>query len=278
MECGISADTHFGPRVLPCRREFDFTLLFEQAILALTPDLLFFILCLFQCFHMRGEPKKVRRGAAGTWKMVISTLLLALKIVLLVLWCLPHSPRTKISVPSAAVAVTSTLALTLRSFYEYTRSLRPSSLICIYLLGSIIFEIPQVRTLWLLRPTSYSYPIAATATITLTTCSLLLLLETKEKRNHFSPQYGHISLESSTGIFSHSTYCFRGNLSLDNLLPLDEELTSKSIASRHHQQWKYNEVKCTRRLALLCNIIYDLKWIVVAAVVPRLCLIRFKFA
>jgi hypothetical protein len=70
MQCGISADSHFGPRVLPCRRDFDFTLLFEQAILALAPDLLFLVLCFLRWFHIRREPKEVRRGATGTWKMV----------------------------------------------------------------------------------------------------------------------------------------------------------------------------------------------------------------
>jgi hypothetical protein len=70
MQCGISADTHFGPRVLPCRRDFDFTLLFEQAILALAPDLLFLVLCFFRWFHIRREPKEVHRGATGTWKKV----------------------------------------------------------------------------------------------------------------------------------------------------------------------------------------------------------------
>ncbi|CAG8903863.1 unnamed protein product [Penicillium egyptiacum] len=285
MQCGISADAQFGPRVLPCRREFDFTLLFEQGILALAPDLLFLALCFLRWYHIYIEPKKARRGATGTWKMVLSTLLLVLKLVLLVLWCLPHFPRTKISVPSAGVAMTSTLALLLLSLHEHSRSLRPSSLICLYLLVSTIFEIAQVRTLWLLHPASY--PLATTATIALTTRSLLLVLETNEKGKHLSLQCGQISPESSAGIFSHSTYWwlnrflisgFRGNLSLDDLYHLDEGLSSKSIASLHHQQLKNNEAKRTQRLALFRDVIYDLKWTVAAAVAPRLCLIGFKFA
>lgn len=179
---------------------------------------------------------------------VLSTLLLTLKLVLLVLWCLPQFPRTKISVPSAAVAMTSTLGLLLLSLYEHTHSPRPSSLICLYLLVSIIFEIAQVRTLWLLDPASY--PLAATATIALATRSLLLVSETNGKGKHLSPQCSRISPESSTGIFSHSTYWwlnrffisgFRGNLSLDDLYPLDKDLSSKSVASRHHQRCKNNE-------------------------------------
>ncbi|CDM31023.1 unnamed protein product [Penicillium roqueforti FM164] len=58
MQCGISADTHFGPRVLPCRRDFDFTLLFEQGILALAPHLLFLTLCIFSGIISTESPGK----------------------------------------------------------------------------------------------------------------------------------------------------------------------------------------------------------------------------
>ncbi|KAJ6184246.1 ABC transporter integral membrane type 1, partial [Penicillium mononematosum] len=215
----------------------------------------------------------------------LSTLLLALKLVLLVLWSLPRFTRTKISVLSAAVAMISTLALLLLSFYEHSRSLRPSSLICLYLLVSIIFEIAQVRTLWLLHPASY--PLAATATIALTARSLLLLSETYEKGKCLSPQCGHISPESSTGIFSQSTYWwlnrffisgFRDNLSLDDLYPLDEELSSNSTVSPILPSPFISIAKSTQRLALFLDVIYDSKWTVAAAVAPRLCLIGFKFA
>lgn len=70
MQCGVSADTHFGPRVSPCRRDFDFTLLFEQGILALVPDLSFLILCFCRWYSIRGERQEIRRGAVSTYKMV----------------------------------------------------------------------------------------------------------------------------------------------------------------------------------------------------------------
>ncbi|CAI7673382.1 unnamed protein product [Penicillium pancosmium] len=248
MQCDVSADTHFGPRVSPCRRDFDFTLLFEQWILAL----------------------------------IFYTLLLALKFVVLISWCLPQFRVTNISIASATVDILSTQALLLLSHYDHARFLRPSSLICLYLLGSILFEIVQVRTLWLFHPPSY--PLAATATVALLVRSLLLVLETSESRKPLSPQYGRISPESFTGIFSQSTYWwlnglfvsgFRGELSLDELYPLDEKLLTKSLVSRGDHTWKE---KPTRRLALFRNIIYDLRWTLAAAVGPRLCLTGFKFA
>ncbi|KAJ5696868.1 hypothetical protein N7536_007280 [Penicillium majusculum] len=176
----------------------------------------------------------------------------------------------------------STLALLLLSHYDHARSLKPSSLISLYLLGGIIFEIVQVRTLWLFHPISYS--LAATVTAALVVRSLLLVLGTSENRETISPQHGRISPENFTGIFSQSTYWwlnglfisnFRDELSLDDLYPLDDELLTKSLISRGDQQWKE---KPTGRLALFRSIIYDVKWTVAAAVAPRLCLIGFKFA
>lgn len=70
MQCDVSADTHFGPRVSPCRRDFDFTLLFEQWILALVPDLSFLILCLCRWYFIRGGRKEIHRGVVSTYKTV----------------------------------------------------------------------------------------------------------------------------------------------------------------------------------------------------------------
>jgi hypothetical protein len=59
-----------------------------------------------------------------------------------------------------------------------------------------------------------------------------------------------MSPENFTGIFSQSTYWwlnglfmsgFRGELSLDDLFPLDEKLLTKNLISRGDQQGKYNK-------------------------------------
>jgi hypothetical protein len=110
-------------------------------------------------------------------------------------------------------------------------------MICLYLLGTIVFEMAQVRNLWLLQSA--------------TRC--LLLGSEISKRS----EAGHISPESTTGIFSKGTYwwlnrlfmgAFRANLSLDDLYPLDEELSSKFLASRHDQRWENNKGDCYKIL------------------------------
>lgn len=179
---------------------------------------------------------------------MVYTILLALKIAILILWCLPRFLVTKVSVASATIGIIGTLTLLLLSHNEHARSMKPSSLICLYLLLSIIFEIAQVRTLWLFHPTSY--PLATTATAALVVRSLSLVLEAKKNTKTPSSQLHSLSPESFTGIFGQSTYWwlnglfmngFRGELSHDDLFPLDEKLFTRNLISLGDHQRKYNQ-------------------------------------
>jgi len=46
--CPPSLDNTFGPAVDSCRRNFDFTLLFEEVILLITPSVVFLFLALLR--------------------------------------------------------------------------------------------------------------------------------------------------------------------------------------------------------------------------------------
>ncbi|PYI02725.1 P-loop containing nucleoside triphosphate hydrolase protein [Aspergillus sclerotiicarbonarius CBS 121057] len=248
MRCGFSVENHFGPRVLPCRREFDFTLLFEQTILGLAPDLLFIVLCVFRWGQIYGRGKKVGQGFLGVWKTALVALLLVIKLLLLVLWSLPRVPKTNVSIPSAAVSLISTLALLVLSRYEHSRSLRPSNLICLYLLTTTLFEIVHVRTLWLIRPLDFH----------------------------------RLSPETGSGVFGRSIYWwlnqlfsggFRGTLTLDDLYPLNlwiADFISHGVTAQVGKQRK--------RHTVLHQTVGELKWTLAAAAAPRICLIGFKFA
>ncbi|RAL02582.1 P-loop containing nucleoside triphosphate hydrolase protein [Aspergillus ibericus CBS 121593] len=250
MRCGLSAENHFGPGVLPCRRDFDFTLLFEQTILGLVPDLLFLVLCAFRWQQIYGRATKVRQSFLGVWKTALIALLLAVKVANLVLWSLPRAPRTNVSIPSAAVSLTSTLALLILSHYEHTRSLRPSTLICLYLIATTLFNIVQVRTLWLIRPLDFR--LAVTASLALGIRTLLLISEARGKKSSFRSKDDHFSPEIGTGIFGRSVYWWLNQLFLSG--------------------------KQQKRHVLLRRVVGELKWTLAAAAAPRICLIGFKFA
>ncbi|KAE9364281.1 P-loop containing nucleoside triphosphate hydrolase protein [Stipitochalara longipes BDJ] len=112
--CQPNADDKFGPHVVGCRDDFDFTLFF---------GLLIAILC-SAC----------------------------LRLALLVLWTtfIQSRAKTRISIAAASVSFAATLILAVLSNFEHSRSARPSFIINTYLLFATLLDLAQIRTLWLI--------------------------------------------------------------------------------------------------------------------------------
>lgn len=68
---------------------------------------------------------------------------------LFILWSLPHVRPTQTSALSATVSMVTALVLLELSNVEEKRSVRPSTLLNMYLILSIVFDATQARTLWL---------------------------------------------------------------------------------------------------------------------------------
>jgi len=68
--CSFDAETSFGPSVDPCRRQFDFTLLFEEAIFQLLPSCILILAGLVRLIALRKRPSKVGWGPLHTLKLV----------------------------------------------------------------------------------------------------------------------------------------------------------------------------------------------------------------
>jgi ATP-binding cassette, subfamily C (CFTR/MRP), member 1 len=63
--CDPQADNVFGPRVVSCRGDFDFTLLFEQALLSMVPSAVVIIVSVGYTFHLFRQNVKTKSNA--TW-------------------------------------------------------------------------------------------------------------------------------------------------------------------------------------------------------------------
>ena len=70
MDCPTSADDAFGPRVASCRREFDFTILFEDCVFSLAPSIIFLLLATFRLKVVILERQRVRTGSLHRIKTV----------------------------------------------------------------------------------------------------------------------------------------------------------------------------------------------------------------
>jgi ATP-binding cassette subfamily C (CFTR/MRP) protein 1 len=72
MDCSLSADYLFGPQVSPCRRSFDFTVLFEESILGILPSGIFLVLACFRVWTLIHHKRKTHVSCFYAYKLVSS--------------------------------------------------------------------------------------------------------------------------------------------------------------------------------------------------------------
>ncbi|KIH89068.1 hypothetical protein SPBR_06346 [Sporothrix brasiliensis 5110] len=187
--CGFAADTLFGPAVASCRREFDFTVLFEEAVLTIIPAGTFALLAsaIVVIAYRHKSPALVRSGRLYPLKLCSIAALTAAQVAVLVFQARAPN-KTTTSIPSAAVSlVVTSIFLPLVSHIEHFTSRRPSALLSIFLVLTSLFDSTRTRTSWLVARASGStngaeigLAIALTATVAIRV--VLLYLETKGKK------------------------------------------------------------------------------------------------
>ena len=74
MSCSIQAESVFGPQVAEeCRGGFDFTLLFEELILAIVPLAIVCCFMPFRIWRLLRESEKARISSIHHWKLVCNS-------------------------------------------------------------------------------------------------------------------------------------------------------------------------------------------------------------
>ncbi len=177
----------------------------------------------------------------------------ALQFALLVFWSTESRWQTKISIAAAVLAFLDAPIFCLLSYTEHQKSLRPSSLLGVYLFFSVVFDIVRVRTMFLLR---YSPRIRVTFTASLALKVVILLLEAQEKRRYLNDHDRHRGPEETSSIFSQSVFWwlnklirmgFKDVLAPDDLYPIDEEMSSELQSARFVRYWEGSKSHLTFR-------------------------------
>lgn len=181
-----------------------------------------------------------------------------LQLALLILWSLPSSTastaleRTRASTATASINLAVALCFFLISHYEHSRSIRPSFLLNLYLLLSLLFDSARVRTQWLIHNSAngaggaagLAVPVVFTVAVAVKLG--LLVLEAVEKRGLLLEAYGRCSPEATSGLLSRSGFWwlnpllvegFGKVLSLEDLFPVSEELASQAVAQKVRKTW-----------------------------------------
>lgn len=231
------------------------------------------------------------------------TVLCCLKAALLARWALPSAPRTPGSVPAAALSLVASLLATALSPLEHRYSIKPSTVLSVYVLLTGLLDIAVARTLWLALP---SNSIPAIFSTSLAVKLVILCLESLEKDGLLLAEWKDRAAEETANILSRSLFwwlnpvLWRGNrhdLTVDDLPGVDSALShaeyfparwshGKLASRRRHLTacriaiiltWKVDSHKADRH-RLLYVLIKDLKWAILAGAVPRAGVIGFKYA
>ncbi|KAK0706203.1 P-loop containing nucleoside triphosphate hydrolase protein [Lasiosphaeria miniovina] len=289
-------DDSFGPYAgSACRGGFDFTLLFEESVLTLLPlGLLLAVLPLRVWFLLKRERKLTAAGNPLAAVKISSWLALAgLQLATLVLWTYPPAARTRTTLATAALAPLATLSSCLLSHLEHTRAVRPSSLLGIFLLSTLLFDAAHTRTLWL-RAGSQSNghdhngnkSLAHLSVAAAAAKAAVLVAEAVEKRRLLRPAVRALHPpEATSGVFSRVFFAwlnalFRAGfgrvLVVDDLFALDKHLQAAFCHARLRAAWALVTQKSPH--ALLRASFGVLKWPIAHSLFPRACLTALTFS
>lgn len=165
-----------------------------------------------------------------------------LQLAILVLWA-THA-QLRIHTPpliGSIFALVTVLLLCPLSYLEHTRAIRPSTLLNIYLLVTLLFDAAVLRTLWLMPLASSS--IRETYTTLFATKVVLMFLEAQEKVKYDSKESNP---ESFSSIYSQGLFWWLNRLIWmgakqllrpADLYPVSSDMTSEVLGSNIWDRW-----------------------------------------
>ena len=145
--------------------------------------------------------------------------------------------------PAATVGVAGSIAVLALAIFEHSRTIRPSSLLSVYVLACIIADSVLLRTL-LLRGYTITLSILTSAALAIKV--LYLALESWPKKESLRYSRTLHGPEEYSGIFSRSLFWWvnpifvHGNkniLQLNDLFELDQSARSSQLQERAQTLW-----------------------------------------
>ncbi|CCG83568.1 putative ABC multidrug transporter [Taphrina deformans PYCC 5710] len=277
----FSKSSHdFGPTV---PGQFDFTLLFQDTVLSIIPSIVLLLFVPARVTWLFTQSRKVRKSDLHESKLLFLVVYACMRFALVIMWSHHNEVGSVASLPAAALSFIDAVALCVLSHMEHIRSIRPSEIINVYLLFTLLFDIVQTRTLWL-NAATFSSTLPAVLTSSVGVKLLLLVTEAKEKRGILLEHYLDTSPEVTSGIYSRSFFWwlnklmqdgFQGNIKSHDLYPIDHTMSSDVLKKTSIQ--KFVGARRTKSLGLFTSTIVTVLPFLLNCIIPRLCLIGFKY-
>ncbi|KAL3446335.1 P-loop containing nucleoside triphosphate hydrolase protein [Aspergillus insuetus] len=261
---------------------FDFTPAFEDAVLRIVPSALFLVVALQRLFWLARQPRKVAKSHRPFVKGLIGVYT-ALQLAVL-LYCALNAhkwPFSQLRTSAAVLAFVDGFLLLFLSHVEHARSVRPSTIINVYLLFTLLFDCAVARTLWL---ANHDSTISSLFTAAIVIKLAVLTSEAWEKRPILLSQYQNLSPEATSGILARGVFWwlnslmrtgFARPLTGPDMLPIHDSLAARSLLPKARDS--FGSSNPSNRHALALSTLWATKYIFLAGVAPRLSLAAFKY-
>ncbi|KAJ6072100.1 hypothetical protein N7499_010114 [Penicillium canescens] len=277
--CPPGSDNLFGPRVSVHCRDFDFTFLFEDAILILPPAIIFLLLIPGRIRHLSRHPAQRLFHKSGVFKIACLGALCSLNIVYTIVGNRNERLHTAISTVAGVISTIAIAGALLVSFLDAQR-FGASSLLEIYYVILVIIYIPRLRSLWVC-PDIYLPRNLWTAQYILTV--LVAILESCERKltpaGSLKSKYLR---EEALGFWGRGLFVwilptlrqgYSSILEVSNLPELDPSLGGDEARSRLEKAWS----RCRPRYRLLKAIFVAYAREILTCIPPRLIFGGFTF-
>ena len=184
-------------------------------------------------------------------------MIVIIDISLLGLWI--RHPITRASIASATIQLFGMLTIVGLEIIEHTKALRPSPIILLYLLSSVVADCVLIRTLFL---RDYVKPIAGLATANMSLKLVFFLLENLSKKKYFKIQDSELSAEETIGIIEKAFFWWINSLlltgrkkilTIEDLYPLDAGIESKRLQEDIMNRWSKRKVSHFQLMRPLVN-------------------------
>jgi ATP-binding cassette subfamily C (CFTR/MRP) protein 1 len=175
-----------------------------------------------------------------------------LELSLLILWSTKPLARTNASIPSSLLSLIASVTLVPLSQLEHARSVQPSSPVTLYLLASILLDIPQLRTLFFQEGT---LGIAVVFLAVLIAKLVFFLVEVQGKEAILRQEFRELPPESTSSTVNRSFLWWmnnlfvlgsKGTLSSSSLYALDGELKSRQLGEKMRKAWSRRGTLCSQ--------------------------------
>ncbi|KAI2464664.1 ABC multidrug transporter [Annulohypoxylon bovei var. microspora] len=283
--CVNTNDQSLGPNVLGCRGDFDFTVKFEQLFFSLAPAAIFILASPWRIALLVRRPTIVGAPLLRLAKLGVLVSYASLELSQLILITVLPFGANDVDIISSVLRLAAALLMIGLSYFDHSRSPRPSIFLSAYLFWTLIFDIAQARTYWLASSTRPEFAFTAIFTTALATKVAMLLLEAQRKTRWVAWDSKDHSPEETSGIYSLGVYFWLNNLFLQgyqkalriqDLYPLDQNVAANRLSERFAQN--LNEAKLKdNKLGLIKALIKSLVIPLMLPIPARLAMIGFFF-